>query len=298
MPLAPRCSGHVKCCQISPLFINLQVDLLQIIFAQNLLTERVDHLDESHNRERQGRNQGTVNIGVRARYASRAKATAGHTVSHGTKNKQRTQSANLAEDSRSAETSYEVTVELIISEFTSNNDEGSKSSGEGYKSSGEGYDNDEKDAEEEIISATHIITTPTVSDKELNQSLKKRQLDPNIHGANKKEAATIHYKNIEITDLKKTAGSAGATSDNLGRPRLYPPGRIIHILPAPSSKNSKSNHYDDSDEKHVLYETAAELYEKLRLSRGMILDHMATNYLKALQQLINQFGEESFQYGG
>ncbi|KAL9316435.1 hypothetical protein ACSQ67_017436 [Phaseolus vulgaris] len=77
------------------------------------------------------------------------------------------------------------------------------------------------------------------------------------------------------------------------RRRLYPPGRIMHMIPSHMSENSNSNH-SDADEKHVclLYQTPTELYGKLRFSRGMVLDHPTTKYLKKLQQLINKLEKE------
>jgi len=75
--------------------------------------------------------------------------------------------------------------------------------------------------------------------------------------------------------------------------RLYPPGRIMHMIPSDMPENSTSNH-SEADENHVcfLYQTPTELYGKLRLSRGMIMDHPSTKYLKKLQQLINKLEKE------
>ena len=73
----------------------------------------------------------------------------------------------------------------------------------------------------------------------------------------------------------------------------------MHIVPALSSENSKSNHNDPDEKKQVfLYKTSTELYGKLRLSRGMLLDHYTSNYLKMLQQFIDQLEKEKFHYGG
>ncbi|KAK7367012.1 hypothetical protein VNO80_09017 [Phaseolus coccineus] len=245
-------------------------------------------------------------IGSRLPFASTAKAIANHAVSRGTQvvmnSKQRTRSlitwprrentaalsssksANLAEASQSLDTTKEVTEELIVSEFTSDEDDGSKSSSEGS-------DNDDVDGEEEqIISATHNI-----ANDELNQYLKELELEAQDDYPNKKEAATKESTteaemNDEVVHIEKRAGSTVATSDKPVRHPLYPPGRILHIVPAVST--------DDGDEKHVvLYETGRELYGKLRLSRGMVFDHMTGKYLKVLQQLINQLEKEKFHYG-
>ncbi|KAL9328478.1 hypothetical protein ACSQ67_003481 [Phaseolus vulgaris] len=145
---------------------------------------------------------------------------------------------------------------------------------DGSKSSSEGSDNDDVDEEEEeIISATHNI-----DNDELNQYLKELQLEAQ-------------------DDYPNTDGSTVETSDKPVRHPLYPPGRILHIVPALSTGNSKSNHNDDGDDKHVLYETGRGLYGKLRLSRGMLFDHMTGKYLKVLQQLINQLEKEKSHYG-
>lgn len=74
----------------------------------------------------------------------------------------------------------------------------------------------------------------------------------------------------------------------------------MHIVPtAHLSENIPNSNHNGSDEKHVyLYETPRDLYGKLRLSRGMILDHMTNQYLKMLQQLINQLEKDSFKYRG
>ncbi|KOM45476.1 hypothetical protein LR48_Vigan06g078200 [Vigna angularis] len=74
----------------------------------------------------------------------------------------------------------------------------------------------------------------------------------------------------------------------LARRRLYPPGRILHMITSQMSENSNSNH-NDADEKHVcLYQTPTQLYGKLRFSRGMIFDHRTKKYMNNLQQLIDK----------
>jgi len=93
-------------------------------------------------------------------------------------------------------------------------------------------------------------------------------------------------------ELGKDVNIPDKTDETSARRRLYPPGRIMHMIPSHVSENSNSNH-TDSDEKHVsLYQTPAQLYGKLRFSRGMILDHSTKKYLKKLQQLINELEKE------
>ncbi|BAT99677.1 hypothetical protein VIGAN_10117600 [Vigna angularis var. angularis] len=90
-------------------------------------------------------------------------------------------------------------------------------------------------------------------------------------------------------DITEDSVSQDTTS---ARRRLYPPGRIIHMVTSQISENSNSNH-SDADDKHVcLYQTPTQLYGKLRFSRGMILDHPTKKYLKKLQQLINKLEKE------
>ncbi|KHN40426.1 Sn1-specific diacylglycerol lipase alpha [Glycine soja] len=254
-------------------------------------------------------------------FASTAKAIADHAVTRGTqvvkKHKERTRlllslsqqpenvgalssskSDNLAEASRSTETSYEVSEEIIISESTSDEDES-------IFSSDDESQHDDIDEEEQIISAFQNITASTAaSDEELLNQLEKLELEkhddiPNIHVKENQEATT----SIDVTEEEKkvvlvhTEESAGAVtaSYNLEKHPLYPPGRIMHIVPAPSnsSENSNSDDYDPDEKYLYLYETPKQLYGKLRVSRRMILDHMTNKYLKMIQQLINQLENQS-----
>ncbi|XP_027914510.1 uncharacterized protein LOC114173991 isoform X2 [Vigna unguiculata] len=254
-------------------------------------------------------------IESRLSFASSAKAFADQAVSRGTEvvmsSKQRTQSliswprrektaaltssksANMAEASESLPTSYEAaTEELTISEFTSDEDDGSKSTSEGS-------DNDGEDEEEEQI----ISSTPNTDNDELNQYLKELQLEaqddnPNTNGAKEKEEAT--KKGITEAEMNDEVvpGSTEATSEKPVKHYLYPSGRILHIVPVISSENSESNHNDDADEKRVvLYETPRKMYGKLRLSISMLHHHKTGNYLKVLQRLINQLEKEKSRYG-
>ncbi|XP_020217460.1 uncharacterized protein LOC109800933 isoform X4 [Cajanus cajan] len=258
-------------------------------------------------------------IGSHIPFASSAKAIADRTISRGTqvvmKHKRRTRSLllssrrennvvlsnsksdNLAEASRPTNTNYEVVEEIIISEYTSDED--------GSKSSSEGSDLD--DEEEQIISAAQKITTPTISDDELLNQFKDIELEtqddiPSVHAKEKEEAMTKDITeeerfNDQVVHIEESVGVVPTSSDNSGTHPLYPPGRIMHIIPASLFANSNSNHHDL--EKHVyLYETPRQLYGKLRLSRGMILDHMTSKYLKVLEQLINQLEKEKLQYDG
>lgn len=190
-------------------------------------------------------------------------------------------SANMAEATESLDKSYEASEELIISEFTSDEEDESKSTSEGS-------DNDGLDEEEEQnISATH-----NTANDELNEYLKELQVEeeddnPNINGGKEKEAE-MKYEGVRI---EERAGSTEATSEKPAKHHLYLSGRILHLVPVPSSENS------DDEKRVVLYETPREMYGKLRLSIRMILDHSTKRYLKVLQQLINQLEKEKPHYG-
>nr|KYP44857.1 Sn1-specific diacylglycerol lipase alpha [Cajanus cajan] len=208
-------------------------------------------------------------------------------------------SENLDETSQSSKPCYEslLTQELIL-ESASDEDE--------CNSSNEESDHDDTDEEKQITSSTQNITTPTncsISIDELLKKLKELELEarddiPSIH-AKEKETSTTKDTVEEINMVVHYEESVGTvtTPKTLDR-HLYPPGRIMHIVPAPLIENSDTND-NDLDEKHVyLYETSKELYEKLILSRRMILDHTMKKYLKVLQQLINQLEKEKIQCGG
>ncbi|XP_020217459.1 uncharacterized protein LOC109800933 isoform X3 [Cajanus cajan] len=175
-------------------------------------------------------------IGSHIPFASSAKAIADRTISRGTqvvmKHKRRTRSLllssrrennvvlsnsksdNLAEASRPTNTNYEVVEEIIISEYTSDED--------GSKSSSEGSDLD--DEEEQIISAAQKITTPTISDDELLNQFKDIELEtqddiPSVHAKEKEEAMTKDITeeerfNDQVVHIEESVGVVPTSSDN------------------------------------------------------------------------------------
>lgn len=190
-------------------------------------------------------------------------------------------SDNLAEASRSSERSYE---EIIMSESTTDEDDSNFSD--------EGDDNDEIDEEEQILYAFQNIITSDASQEELLSQLEKLELQKqeNIRNIKEKEVITEDITEEETIEVFHTEerGAVTTTSDDMDIHPLYPPGRIMHIVP----ENSDPKDYD-SDQKYLyLYETPKQLYEKLRVSRRMIFDHMTNKYLQMLQKLINQLEEE------
>ncbi|XP_027910684.1 uncharacterized protein LOC114169638 [Vigna unguiculata] len=259
--------------------------------------------------------RGTITaIGSRLPFASSAKAISDRAVSLGSqvvkRHKQRTQSLlswsqkrdnvdtlpssksdTLAEVSRSSERSYE---EIIISESTTDEDDSNFSD--------EDDDNDEIDEEEQLLSAFQNIITSSASDEELLSQLEKLELQKqeNIIPIKEEEVITkdiAEEETIEVNHTEEKGDVITKSDNNMDIHPLYPPGRILHIVPAPSSDNSDSDY--DSDQKHLyLYETPKQLYGKLRVSRRMIFDHMTNKYLKMLQKLINQLEDQHSQNHG
>ncbi|KAL2348879.1 hypothetical protein Fmac_002879 [Flemingia macrophylla] len=159
----------------------------------------------------------------------------------------------------------------------------------------EGSDN--YDEEEQITFATENITAPTfygISVDEFLNKFKELELEArdNIPSIRAKEKEEV--KNNDMTEetnkVVHSEESAGTVTrpENLDR-HLFPPGRIMHIVPAAASCQNSDSNENDLDEKQLyLYETPIQLYGKLRLSRRMILDHTMRKYMKVLEQLINQ----------
>ncbi|XP_068466538.1 uncharacterized protein [Phaseolus vulgaris] len=164
---------------------------------------------------------------------------------------------NLVGASKLPQTSFEhlLSEEHLLKESIDDDDE--------YHSSSEGSDNDDSDDDNED------------EDQLLNQ-VKKLKLGKNVNIPN------IHADGKNIMEERVFPVTTSR------RHHLYPPGKIMHIVP---SENSNLD-YHDVNENHVLYKTPTQLYGKLRFSRRMILDHSTKEYLMKLQQLINQLGEK------
>ena len=165
-------------------------------------------------------------------------------------------SDDLVKASQSSETNYETlsTEEHVIIESVSDDDE--------YNSSSEGSDDDDDSDDDE----DELFNIP----------------------AEEKEATTT--KNI----TEEESVCPVPTSVNLDRHPLYPPGKIMHIVP----ENNNSNRKYPDKKRIYLYETPTQFYGKLRFSRGIILDHLTKKYLKKLQQLINRLEKEQSKFGG
>ncbi|BAT80304.1 uncharacterized protein HKW66_Vig0091070 [Vigna angularis] len=170
-------------------------------------------------------------------------------------------------------------------------------------SSSGGSGHDDTDEEEPLIPANQDITATAVDELtegqlwyELEKELQKQDNVMNIHAQEEEAAAAkeITEEESQLVDAAAECSSSSiTTSDNLDSHRFYPPGRIMHIVPVPSSDESNSNS-DDPIEEHVcLYETPRELYSKLRLSRTMINDHYMPMYKKMMELLIRELEKDS-----
>ncbi|XP_014499071.1 uncharacterized protein LOC106760141 [Vigna radiata var. radiata] len=170
-------------------------------------------------------------------------------------------------------------------------------------SSSGGSGHDDTDEEEPLIPANQDITATAVEELtegqlwyELEKELQKQDNVMNIHAQEEEAAAAkeITEEESQLVDAAAECSSSSiTTSDNLDSHRFYPPGRIMHIVPVPSSDESNSNS-DDPIEEHVcLYETPRELYSKLRLSRTMINDHYMPMYKKMMELLIRELEKDS-----
>ncbi|BBG93143.1 Mono-/di-acylglycerol lipase [Prunus dulcis] len=155
---------------------------------------------------------------------------------------------------------------------------------------------DDTDEEEQLLPVNENTTTSTVGDitegelwYELAKELTRQENDFNVE-AQEEEAAAVREITDEENMLVDVAESNTAISslDVSESHRFYPPGRIMHIISAPSSDSINLDH-DGPIEEHVgIYETPRELYSKLRLSRTMINDHYMPMYKKMMELLIRE----------
>ena len=171
-----------------------------------------------------------------------------------------TLSDNLVGAFKLSETSFEplLSEEHLLKESIDDGDE--------YDSSSEGSDNDDSDDDNE-------------NEYQLLNQVEKLKLGKHVNVPN------IHADGKNITEER-----VGPVTTSR-RCHLYPPGKILHIVPSHSLENSNLDK-NNANEKHVLYKTPTQLYGKLRFSRGMIQDHSTKKYLKKLDQLINQLKEK------
>lgn len=194
---------------------------------------------------------------------------------------------DLPEASVICEKDSESQTERVTIDPMQNNLESSFSGGSGH---------DDTDEEEQLLPVNENTTTSTVGDitegelwYELEKELTRQENDVNVE-AQEEEAAAVREITDEENMLVDVAESNTAISslDVSESHRFYPPGRIMHIISAPSSDSTNLDH-DGPIEEHVgIYETPRELYSKLRLSRTMINDHYMPMYKKMMELLIRE----------
>ncbi|KAL5163432.1 Sn1-specific diacylglycerol lipase alpha [Glycine soja] len=150
---------------------------------------------------------------------------------------------------------------------------------------------------QQLLDVNKHITSSVVNDiaegklwYELEKELEKQNYILNIRAQVEEAAVEKEITEEENQLIDAAQGSNSITpSHNVDSYRFYPPGKIMHIISAPSSDDSSSN----SIEEHVkLYETPRQLYSKLRLSRTMINDHYMPTYRKMIQPLIQQLEKD------
>ncbi|KAL2348865.1 hypothetical protein Fmac_002865 [Flemingia macrophylla] len=208
-----------------------------------------------------------------------------HSFLHGSQ-QETEENVDITEASGSTDTSYEEATKSIISKPTSDDDEFN-------------FSCDESDYDDDISEDEHVISGEELLKQLDKLALENQDVILSVNVKEKQEATTKEITKDEDSVVHDEDSNVGAiTLNNLDKHPLYPPGRIIHIVPSSSFGNSNSNH-NNLGEKHIdLYETPKNLYGKLRLSERMILDHMTKKYLKMLHQLTKQLEKKHHQYGG
>ncbi|KAL1334870.1 hypothetical protein HN51_063819 [Arachis hypogaea] len=200
---------------------------------------------------------------------------------------------NSAETSVVAKrTAESLFTEEVVRDHMLSNDEPSSSSG--------GSVHDDTDEEEKLLPANQYVTTSTVDGitegelwSQLEQELQQKDNITEIQAREEEAAAAKEIIEEENQFVDAAESSNSITSDNLDNQRFYPPGRIMHIVPVPSSGDSNSNSNGPVEERVCLYETPRELYSKLRLSKTMINDHYMPMYKRMMELLIRELEKDS-----
>lgn len=192
----------------------------------------------------------------------------------------------------------ERTSESIISEVIRSNSDANKAAYCSSSDSGTGHD--ETDEEEDLVQVDKVVAASTIEEitegqlwYELEKELQRQEseVDAQIEEEEEAVAKEITEEEKVFTDAVEshTAISSSDVSDNH---HFYPPGRVMHIVSVPSSEPSDPDHDGVAEEQVGIYETARELYSKLRLSRTMINDHYMPMYKKMMELLIKQLEDE------
>ncbi|KAM0029893.1 putative fungal lipase-like domain, mono-/di-acylglycerol lipase, alpha/Beta hydrolase [Helianthus debilis subsp. tardiflorus] len=175
---------------------------------------------------------------------------------------------------------------------------------QGSSSDGSGSGHDDTDEEELLIPVDHVTSKSEHITEgellyELEKELQRQENEAHIQAQKEEEAAAEEI----IEEEKVIADSVDheqpiSSSDMSENQHLYPPGRIMHIVstisnnPADLDNDHEGTIEEDAEDhdherEHVgIYETARDLYGKLRLSRTMINDHYMPMYKKMMEKLL------------
>ncbi|PIA44290.1 hypothetical protein AQUCO_01700117v1 [Aquilegia coerulea] len=157
-----------------------------------------------------------------------------------------------------------------------------------------GLEHDETEGEETI--QVDRVSTSVGEDMtegelwyELQRELHRREGEADVHAREEEEEEAAkeitEEENVLVDSVEHKKPEA--IVDAVETQRFYPPGRIMHIVYIPSSVEDNCD--DNPIEGHVgIYETARDLYSKLRLSRTMINDHYMPMYKKMMEMLISE----------
>ncbi|BAT77098.1 hypothetical protein VIGAN_01518700 [Vigna angularis var. angularis] len=138
--------------------------------------------------------------------------------------------------------------------------------------------------EEELVIDTNEHITEGELWHELEKELEKQNI---LNILTQVEEADTENEIIEEDQLVN-ANNSISTSGLVDSCCFYPPGKIMHIVSAPSDESSSN-----SKEEHIkLYETPRQLYSKFRLSKKMINDHYMPTYRTMIQLLIQQLKKD------
>lgn len=195
------------------------------------------------------------------------------------------------EDLPEASVIMERSCEALVAEVVMTDEEHNDSENHSNGRSG----HDDTDEDEPLIAESRTITNTTIEEisegelwYELEKELERRKSQVDLRA--QAEEAEAAKEIIEEEEALGDGGSQSPVSDISDSLRLYPPGRIMHMVSVPSSE--AANDDDDPEaavavEEHAgIYETPRELYSKIRLSRTMINDHYMPMYKKMMELLI------------
>ncbi|CAK7333289.1 unnamed protein product [Dovyalis caffra] len=162
-------------------------------------------------------------------------------------------------------------------------------------SSSSGSVHDDTEEDEPLLSDDRVMNSSVMEEVtegqlwyELERELQRQESEVDIQAQEEEAAAAKEIIEEENVLVNTTEAKNPIVSEDLSESQLfYPPGRIMHVISiSPSNTNLELN---GPAEEHIgLFETARELYSKIRLSRTMINDHYMPMYRKMMELLIQE----------